>query len=140
MEFDILKIFELLKENGYELDIFPVDDGRIRIKVRTDNAYASHTVDLKSVTYRIGNANNILIREIISTILRLKNHNNHYVHKLCACGGILCDKSDWDGLDFKCLNCGKSYPKVELKFDSLEVNQKAGWIFPMVKREKEVSE
>lgn len=134
MEFDILKIFELLKENGYELDIFPVEDGRIRIKVRTDNAYASHTIDLNSVRCRIGNANSILVREIISIILRLKNHNNHYVHKLCSCGGILCDTANWDGLDFKCLACGKTYPKTKLEFDNLEVNPNTGWIFPMTKQ------
>lgn len=136
MEFDILKIFELLKENGYELDIFPVEDGYVRIQVRTDNAYANHTVDLNSVKCRIGNANSILVREIISTILKLKNHNNRYVHKLCACGGILYDAPNLNGLDFKCLKCGKSYPKTELEFDKVEVNPKTGWIFPMVKQEE----
>lgn len=137
MEFDILKIFELLKENGYELDIYPVEDGRIRIKVRTNNAYASHTIDLNHATYRLGNTNNILIRDIIATILRLKNHDNHLTHKLCACGGILCDTSGGKCPHFRCLACGKTYLKTELEFDNLEVNPNTGWIFPMVKHEKE---
>lgn len=133
MECDILKIFELLKENGYELDIYPVEDGRIRIKVRTDDTYASHTVDLNHASYRFGNTNNILIRDIIATILRLKNHNNHFVHKFCTCGGILCDTSGGKCSHFKCLACGKTYPKTKLEFDNLEVNPNTGWIFPMTK-------
>lgn len=136
MEFDILKIFELLKENGYELDIFPVEDGRIRIKVRTDNAYTSHTVDLNHAKYQLGNTNDILIRDIIATIVRLKNHNNRFVHKLCACGGILCDTSSGKNSDYKCLNCGKSYPQWKVEYDIIEVNPNTGWIFPMTKQEE----
>ena len=55
----------------------------------------------------------------------------------CSCGSELYDKSDGKDLNFTCMRCEKTYPKLELEYDEIEVNTMTRWIFPMVRRKKE---
>ena len=48
MKFDIVKIINLLQGYGYELDIIPVGENYIRIKVRSEESYSSKTINLNA--------------------------------------------------------------------------------------------
>lgn len=57
-----------------------------------------------------------------------------YRHLTCdICGGII---GSYDrGVRCKCDRCGKEYEFHELNYEYLEINDKTGWIFPMVRRD-----
>lgn len=55
-----------------------------------------------------------------------------YKHCRCKCGGIIGQYNKVRG--FTCEKCDKEYQLSELKFDRLILNEKTGWIFPMLKK------
>ena len=132
MKFDILKIIELLQTYGYELDIIPAEENRVRIKVRSGESYSSKTIDLSAEARYAGNPNDIIYRRVLEVIMALKTFEYGYRPMHCSCGGMLYDESG--GLDqhFTCMRCGKTYPKWKLEYDQIGVNPITGWIFPMV--------
>lgn len=140
MKFDIIKIIELLQGYGYELDIIPVEENRVRIKVRSGESYSSKTIDLNAEARYAGNPNDIIYRRVLEVIMNLKAFEGGYRHVNCSCGGSLYDKSGGKDPHFTCMRCEKTYPKWKLEYDQIGVNTMTGWIFPMVRRKKEVSE
>lgn len=57
-----------------------------------------------------------------------------YAHMKCDCGGII---GMYDKENFTCDRCGKVHliGNPGVKWDVLMTNEKAGWIFPMIKKE-----
>lgn len=53
-----------------------------------------------------------------------------YTHLRCECGGVI---GVYDRENFTCEKCGKK-KEVTGKYDRLMINDKTGWIFPMVKK------
>ena len=137
MQFDIIKIIELLRGYGYELDIIPVEENRVRIKVRSGESYSSKTIDLNAEARYAGNPNDIIYRRILEVIMNLKTFEGCYRPVYCLCGGSLYDKTGGRDPHFTCMHCEKTYPKWKLEYDQIGVNTMTGWIFPMVKHEKE---
>ena len=140
MKFDIIKIIELLRDYGYELDIITAEENRIKIKVRSGDSCSSKTIDLNTEIRYAGDPNGIIYRRILEVIMNLKTFENGYIPMHCSCGGSLYDKSGGLDTHFTCIRCGKTYPKWKLEYDRIGANITTGWIFPMVKRKKEVSE
>ena len=140
MKFDIGKIIELLQNYGYELDIIPAEENRVRIKVRSEECYSSKTIDLSAEARYAGNPNDIIYRRVLEVIMTLKTFEDGYTPMHCSCGGVLYDKSGGQDQHFTCIRCEKTYPKWRLEYDQIGVNPMTGWIFPMVKRKEEVSE
>ncbi len=140
MKFDIIKIINLLQGYGYELDIIPVGENYVRIKVRSEESYSSKTIDLNAEARYAGNPNDIISRRIIEAIMNLKTFDGGYRPVYCSCGGSLYDKSGGKDPNFTCMRCEKTYPKWKLEYDQIGINTITGWTFPMVKRKKEVSE
>ena len=140
MEFAISKIIELLQNYGYELDIIPVEENRVRIKVRSGECYSSKTIDLSAETRYAGNPNDIIYRRVLEVIMNLKTFEDGYRHINCSCGGTLYDKSGGKDPHFTCIRCEKTYPKWKLEYDQIGINPMTGWIYPMVKRKEEVPE
>lgn len=140
MKFDIIKIIELLRNYGYELDIITAEENRIRIKVRSGESYSSKTIDLNTEIKYAGDPNDIIYRRILEAIMNLKTSEGGYMPMRCSCGGSLYDKSGGKDAHFTCMRCEKTYPKWKLEYDDIGVNTTTGWIFPMVKRKEEVSE
>lgn len=56
-----------------------------------------------------------------------------YKHCRCGCGGIIGQYSKTKG--FTCEICNKEYQLSELNFDQIALNEKIGWLFPMLKKE-----
>lgn len=56
-----------------------------------------------------------------------------YKHCSCGCGGIIGQYSKASG--FSCERCNKEYQLSELNFDWIALNEKTGWLFPMLKKE-----
>ena len=56
-----------------------------------------------------------------------------YKHCRCGCGGIIGQYSKTKG--FTCEKCNKEYQLLELNFDQIALNEKTGWLFPMLKKE-----
>ena len=58
---------------------------------------------------------------------------NEYTHIKCKCGGIIGMR---DAKNFSCDKCGEIYyighPPNE--YDELLINDKTGWIFPILRR------
>ncbi len=140
MKFDVIKIIELLQNYGYELDIIPAEENRVRIKVRSGESYSSKTIDLNAEGRYAGNPNDIIYRRVLEIIMNLKTFEDGCTPMHCSCGGMLYDKSGGRDPHFTCMRCGKTYPKWKLECDQTGVNPMTGWIFPMVKRKEEVSE
>ena len=140
MKFDIIKIIELLRDYGYELNIITAEENRIIIKVRSRESCSSKTIDLNTETRYAGDPNGIIYRRILEVIMNLKTFEGGYMSMHCSCGGSLYDKSGGRDTHFTCMRCGKTYPKWKLKYDRIGANITTGWIFPMVKRKEEVSE
>lgn len=137
MKFDIIKIIELLQGYGYELDIIPLEENYVRIKVRSEESYSSKTIDLNAEARYAGDPNDIIYRRIIEAIMNLKAVEGGYKHVYCSCGGTLYDKSGGKDPNFTCTRCEKTYPKWKLEYDQIGINTMTGWIFPMVRRKKE---
>ena len=140
MKFDIIKIIELLRDYGYELDIITAEENRIKIKVRSGDSCSSKTIDLNTEIRYACDPNGIIYRRILEVIMNLKTFENGYIPMHCSCGGSLYDKSGGLDTHFTCMRCEKTYPKWKLEYDQIGANTTTGWIFPMVKRKKEVSE
>ena len=51
----------------------------------------------------------------------------NYIH--CSCGGII---GMYDRETFGCSQCGKQFVLYNLKYGDLKINDKTGWIFPVV--------
>ena len=137
MKFDIIKIIELLREYWYELDIIPVEENRVRIKVRSEESYSSKTIDLNAEARYSGDPNDIICRRIIEAIMNLKAVEGGYKQVYCSCGGTLYDKSGVKDPNFTCTRCEKTYQNCEIEYDQIGINTMTGWIFPMVRRKKE---
>ena len=137
MQFDIIKIIELLRGYGYELDIIPAEENYVRIKVRSEESCSSKTIDLNAEARYAGNPNDIIYRKVLEAIMNLKAFEGGYKHVNCSCGGTLYDKTGGRDPHFTCMRCEKTYPKCKLEYDQIGVNTMTGWIFPMVKRKKE---
>ena len=137
MKFDIIKIIELLRGYGYELDIIPLEENRVRINVRSGKYYKSKTIDLNAEARYAGNPNDIIYRRITEAIMNLKAFEGDYRPVYCSCGGLLYDKSGGTDPNFTCMRCEKTYPKWKLKYDQIGINTMTRWIFPMVMRKKE---
>lgn len=58
-----------------------------------------------------------------------------YKHVLCECGGIIGMWNKRDG--FICEKCKKEYELSRIRFDRLFLNEKTGWQFPMIHKQKE---
>lgn len=56
-----------------------------------------------------------------------------YKHLKCDCGGVI---GIYDREHFSCEKCGKIVD-VQWKYDRLMINEKTGWIFPMVAKERD---
>lgn len=140
MKFDIVKIIELLRNYGYELDIIPVEENYVRIKVRSGESYSSKIIDLNAEARYAGNPNDIIYRRVLEVIMNLKTFEDGCTPMHCSCGGTLYDKSSGRDPHFTCMRCGKTYPKWKLEYDQIGVNPMTGWIFPMIKRKEEVPE
>ncbi len=56
-----------------------------------------------------------------------------YKHCRCGCGGIIGRYSKVKG--FTCERCNKEYQLSELNFDWIALNEKTGWLFPMLNKE-----
>lgn len=140
MKIDIIKIINLLQGYGYELNIIPLEENCVRIKVRSEESYSSKTINLNAEARYAGNPNDIIYRRILESIMNLKAFEGGYRHVNCSCGGSLYDKSGGKDPHFTCMRCEKTYPKWKLEYDQIGVNTMTGWIFPMVRRKKEVSE
>lgn len=52
-----------------------------------------------------------------------------YKHLKCSCGGII---GMYDREKFTCERCNKEYPLYKQKYDICLINDKTGWIFPML--------
>lgn len=140
MKFDIINIIELLRGYGYELDIIPVEENRVIIKVRSGESCSSKTIDLNAEARYAGNPNDVIYRRVLEVIMNLKfleGGYKQYKRIYCLCGGELYDKSGGKGPNFTCMRCEKTYPKGKLEYDQIGVNTTTGWIFPMVRRKKE---
>lgn len=137
MKIDITKIIELLRGYGYELDIIPVEENRVRINVRSGKSYRSKTIDLNAEARYAGNPNDIICRRIIEVIMNLKAFRGGYRSVYCSCGGSLYDKSGGKDSHFTCTCCEKTYPKWKLEYDQIGINPMSGWAFPMVRCKKE---
>ena len=137
MKFDIIKIIELLHGYGYELNIIPLEENYVRIKVRSEESYSSKTIDLNAEARYAGDPNDIIYRIVLEVIMNLKAFEGGYKHIYCSCGGTLYDKSSGKDHNFTCTRCEKTYPKWKLEYDQIEINTMTGWIFPMVRRKKE---
>ena len=137
MKFDIIKIIKLLHWYGYELDIIPLEENYVRIKVRSKESYSSKTIDLNAEARYAWDPNDIVYKRIIEAIMNLKAVEGGYKNVYCSCGGSLYDKSGGRNPYFTCTRCEKTYPKWKLEYDQIGVSTMTGWIFPMVKCEKE---
>lgn len=136
MKIDIIKIIELLRGYGYELDIIPLEENRVRIKVRSGKYYKSKTIDLNAEARYAGNPNDIIYRRITEAIMNLKAFEGDYRPVYCSCGGSLYDKSGGTDPNFTCMRCEKTYPKWKLEYDEIGVNAMNRWIFPLVRRKR----
>ena len=136
MKIDIIKIIELLREYGYELDIIPLEENRVRIKIRSGESYRSKTIDLNAEGRYAENPNNIIYRRILESIMSLKAFEGDYRPVYCSCGGSLYDKSGGTDPSFTCMRCEKTYPKWKLEYDEIGVNTINRWIFPLVRRKR----
>ena len=136
MKIDIIKIIELLRGYGYELDIIPLEENRVRIKVRSEKYYKSKTIDLNAEARYAGNPNDIIYRRITEAIMNLKAFEGDYRPVYCSCGGSLYDKSGGTDPNFTCMLCEKTYPKWKLEYDKIGVNTMNRWIFPLVRRKR----
>lgn len=58
---------------------------------------------------------------------------DEYAHMKCKCGGIIGMR---DEENFSCDRCGKIHyiGHTGNEYDELMVNDKTGWIFPMIKK------
>ena len=57
----------------------------------------------------------------------------NYTHMRCLCGGII---GMYDREHFTCEKCGKNYDVIGFNsYDHFGINDKTGWIFPMVRKE-----
>lgn len=50
----------------------------------------------------------------------------------CCCGGII---GMYNRQDFTCETCGKEYQLHKLNYDRCMINDKTGWIFPIIETE-----
>lgn len=56
----------------------------------------------------------------------------NYKHLECQCGGVI---GMYDNRGFSCEKCGKEYSIRKLEYDTCLINNKTGWIFPVVWKE-----
>lgn len=57
-----------------------------------------------------------------------------YQHIRCdSCAGVI---GMYDRERFSCERCGKEFESHLLNYDRLKINDKTGWIFPVIDREK----
>ena len=57
----------------------------------------------------------------------------NYEHIKCdQCGGII---GEYDRERFSCDRCGKEFKLYELNYHRLLINDKTGWVFPVVDKE-----
>lgn len=52
-------------------------------------------------------------------------------HVRCECGGII---GAYNRENFTCERCGKGYEPYQLEYDHILINDKTGWIFPVIMR------
>jgi hypothetical protein len=52
-----------------------------------------------------------------------------YKHIKCSCGGTI---GMYDRKDFSCNKCEKKYFLYEIQYDTCLINDKTGWMFPMI--------
>lgn len=58
----------------------------------------------------------------------------NYNHVMCGrCGGIV---QLFNDNIFRCVDCGEEIALRGCEFDILMINDKTGWIFPMLKKSK----
>lgn len=56
-----------------------------------------------------------------------------YEHVKYECGGVI---GMYNRKNFTCDRCGKSLYPSDVHFDMIMVNDKTGWVFPMIEKEK----
>lgn len=49
----------------------------------------------------------------------------------CSCGGII---GTYDREHFTCERCGQEFRYYLLNYDGLKINDKTGWVFPVIYR------
>lgn len=57
-----------------------------------------------------------------------------YDYVRCNCGGII---GAWDREHYTCERCARPFDLYALHYDRLMINDKTGWIFPVVDRKGE---
>lgn len=64
---------------------------------------------------------------------KLPKYKPDYEHVKCGCGGII---AMYDRYHDACVCdvCGKGYKLWEIPYDYLKINDKTGWIFPVIMR------
>lgn len=66
--------------------------------------------------------------------MRIMKHKPDYDHIKCACGGII---AIYNREDFTCNKCGRLFDLSQVHYDRWIINNKTGWIFPVVNRKEE---
>lgn len=64
---------------------------------------------------------------------KLPRYKPDYEHLRCECGGII-GAYNRDNY-FTCEKCDKVFKVYQLDYDYLKINDKTGWIFPVVNKE-----
>lgn len=58
----------------------------------------------------------------------------NYQHIRCdSCGGII---GMYNRVTFNCEKCGKHFALYSLNYDQLLINNKTGWLFPVIYRKE----
>lgn len=52
-----------------------------------------------------------------------------YIFIRCSCGGVI---GMYNRETFTCGNCGQEFKQYLLNYDDLKINDKTGWIFPVI--------
>lgn len=73
------------------------------------------------------------IQTVTLNLIDIRRMEMNYEHCRCKCGGIIGQYSKAKG--FNCERCNKEYQLSDLNFDWIALNEKTGWLFPMLKKE-----
>ena len=62
-----------------------------------------------------------------------RNKSVSYKHIKCSCGGSI---GCYDRSNFSCEQCGEKFDLYRIEYDHLMINDKTGWIFPVINNEE----
>lgn len=116
-----------MKKSKSAKDIFfDKERAKYRKEIRKLNSQViKQRIDIDKLKQDIGRKD----IEIAEKFMDCKN----YTHMRCECGGIV---GMYDREHFTCEKCGKNYDVMNINsYDHFEINDKTGWVFPMVRKE-----